>query len=113
MHERHTAKRHRFLSCLVFGVMMEVIRSNKGGQKLIVEGFLYTKRNSTKERVYWRCANTAKFDCTGSIVTSVDVSTIYFSMCACNRPFEYLTQLPQISDGYSSKTVRARLLIGC
>jgi len=54
---------------------MEVIKSNKGGKKLIRDGFIYTQRRATEVKIYWRCAKTERFGCSGSIITTSDVST--------------------------------------
>ena len=36
--------------------MREVKTSNKGGQKLIVNGFIYTKQITKLRNIRWRCA---------------------------------------------------------
>ena len=42
---------------------LEIIRSNKGGEKLCVDGYLYTKSKAGSEKVYWRRASCIKFNC--------------------------------------------------
>ena len=44
---------------------MEIISSNKGGKKLIYEGFAYVVNRRKEERIYWRCEKRAL--CSASI----------------------------------------------
>ena len=36
---------------------MEVIATKRGGQKLCFEGFMYTYKNETTDKLIWRCVN--------------------------------------------------------
>jgi len=58
----------------------EIIRSNKGGEKLCADGYLYTKKKVGADKIYWRCANRIKFNCAGTAATSLDVSAVRFSV---------------------------------
>lgn len=50
--------------------IMELLKSNRGGQKLSYDGYMYTKKNSTVTTVYWCCAARVQQKCTGSLTTT-------------------------------------------
>ena len=37
---------------IIFGVKMEIIKSNAGGNKLCLNGFLYTKKSESKNIIF-------------------------------------------------------------
>ena len=51
---------------------MEVISSNKGGQKVILDGFMYTKQVTKPNNIRWRCVQRGT-DCKGTLVTTLDL----------------------------------------
>ncbi|KAL8574346.1 hypothetical protein ACOMHN_057338 [Nucella lapillus] len=51
---------------------MEVIYSNKGGQKVILDGFIYTKQVTKPNNIRWRCVQRGT-DCKGTLVTTLDL----------------------------------------
>ena len=52
---------------------MEVITSNKGGQKLILGGFMYTKQLTQPRKIRWRCVKRTT-NCKASLTTTLDSS---------------------------------------
>ena len=52
--------------------MMEVITSNKGGQKLILNGFIYTKQITKPRNIRWRCIQRTP-DCKATLTTTLDL----------------------------------------
>ena len=52
--------------------MMEVITSNKGGQKLIFNGFIYTKQITKPRNIRWRCVQRTT-DCKATLTTTLDL----------------------------------------
>ncbi|XP_041369007.1 uncharacterized protein LOC121383200 [Gigantopelta aegis] len=54
---------------------MEVIKNNKGGLKLIHEGYLYTKRYARKN-IRWECSSRAAFTCKGGVTSDLEIKTI-------------------------------------
>ena len=53
---------------------MELIRNNKGGEKLCHNGYMYTKKSVSKTTKRWECARRKAFNCSGKIVTNLDVN---------------------------------------
>jgi hypothetical protein len=62
---------------------MEILRNNKGGAKLVLDGYMYTQKRVSDTKIYWRCAQTRRFHCSGSITTTSDVSTFISKTHAC------------------------------
>lgn len=48
----------------------QLVASNKGGAKLLYEGYNYTMKKSVNHHVYWICAHRKKIGCTGSLRTT-------------------------------------------
>ena len=53
---------------------MELIQNNKGGEKLCHDGYMYTKKSVSKTTKRWECARRKAFNCSGKIVTNLDVN---------------------------------------
>ncbi|KAL8559091.1 hypothetical protein ACOMHN_008279 [Nucella lapillus] len=51
---------------------MEVISSNKGGQKVILDDFIYTKQVTKPNNIRWRCVQRGT-DCKVTLVTTLDL----------------------------------------
>ena len=58
--------------------IMEVIECSKGGKKILLNGYMYTKKATKKNRIRWECSNRAAYDCKGAITTSHEVSHIFY-----------------------------------
>lgn len=54
---------------------MEFIQSSRGGQKLCLDGYMYTKQVTRKDRVRWRCVKRVT-NCKGAISTSLQLEDI-------------------------------------
>ena len=50
---------------------MEIIKNDKGGQKLCHAGFTKTKKLTRKSHVRWECDQRRSLDCKGSVTTDV------------------------------------------
>ena len=59
-----------------FAFIMETIKTNQGGAKLLLDGYSYNRKKTGDKQIYWRCSNEKKFNCKGSVKTSFDVSYI-------------------------------------
>ncbi|KAG5672367.1 hypothetical protein PVAND_002499 [Polypedilum vanderplanki] len=44
------------------------VNNQKGGLTLYYEGFSFTKKSSTRDRIYWRCVHQKAFSCKATIV---------------------------------------------
>ena len=55
---------------------MEIIKSNKGSEKLLKDGYSYTKKKSRKESIHWECSKRRSASCKGTLTTNLDVSII-------------------------------------
>ena len=53
---------------------MELIQNNKGGKKLCHDGYMYTKKSVSTTTKRWECARRKAFNCSGKIVTNLDVN---------------------------------------
>ncbi|XP_068204568.1 uncharacterized protein [Palaemon carinicauda] len=58
---------------------MEVIRNNKGGEKLCYNGYIYTKKSASKTTKRWECSRRSALNCNGIITTNLEVSAIISS----------------------------------
>ena len=59
---------------------MEVIRNNKGGEKLSYKGYMYTKKSSSATTKRWECSRRSAFGCNGKITTNLEMSDIISSI---------------------------------
>ena len=55
-------------------LQMEVIRNNKGGQKLCLHGYMYVKKKSKNDWIRWQCSQQTSLKCKGAITTDANVS---------------------------------------
>ena len=53
--------------------MMEVIRNDKGGSKLLFEGYMYTKKYVSTNRIRWECSQRRAHSCSGGVSTDIEV----------------------------------------
>ena len=54
-------------------VSMEVITSNKGGQKILLNGYMYTKKVTRLTGIWWSCVCARTLGCKGTVITSLVV----------------------------------------
>ena len=54
-------------------VSMEVITSNKGGQKILLNGYMYTKKVTRLTGIWWSCDCARTLGCKGTVKTSLVV----------------------------------------
>ena len=64
------------LSCLP---IIEVIRNNKGGEKLCYNGYMYTEKSTSGTTKRWECSRRSVSSCNGKITTNLEVSDIISS----------------------------------
>ena len=55
----------------------ELIKSNKGGSKLLHEGYAYTKRYVRDERIRWECSQKVGMQCKGAL-TKLTIDTLKY-----------------------------------
>ncbi|XP_066950862.1 uncharacterized protein [Macrobrachium rosenbergii] len=55
---------------------MEVIRNNKGGEKLCYKGYMYTKKSTSATTMRWECSRKSAFGCNGKITTNLAISDV-------------------------------------
>ena len=55
---------------------MDSIASNKGGQKLCLDGYLYTKKSTKPKVIQWRYSQKDLPLCKASLYTNLDVSVL-------------------------------------
>ena len=65
--------------------IMEVIKNNKGGEKLYNEGFLYTKKPTSKTTIRWECSIRGTVNCNGKVTTDVAITRIISSIDHTNH----------------------------
>ena len=54
---------------------MEVIKNNRGGVKIVLDGYitLYTKKASKSTRIRWECSQRSALQCKGALTTDLEV----------------------------------------
>ena len=55
---------------------MEIIKNNKGGEKLCYGGYSYTKKATTLSTKRWECTKRKAFSCNGKVITDFQILTI-------------------------------------
>ena len=58
--------------------MMELITTNRGGQKLSFEGYMYTKQISRKDTIRWHCVKRTSDQCKGNLINIIN--TIFIEL---------------------------------
>ncbi|XP_076049608.1 uncharacterized protein LOC143030340 [Oratosquilla oratoria] len=53
---------------------MEMIKNNKGGQKLCYDGYMYTKKSVNKTSIRWECSRRKAMKCSATLYTDLDIS---------------------------------------
>lgn len=57
---------------------MEIIRSAKGGPKLCLEVYIYTKKYASVIQVRWECSHRRAYSCSGGVATDLEVCSSHF-----------------------------------
>ncbi|CAI6356139.1 unnamed protein product [Macrosiphum euphorbiae] len=52
---------------------MEVIKSNKGGNKFCWRGYKYIMKHQARKRLTWRCTKERSFKCRGTMYTDLQI----------------------------------------
>lgn len=52
---------------------MDITQSNKGGNKICFEGYMYTRSCTRKKKIWWKCSEKGSRDCRGSLSTTPDL----------------------------------------
>ena len=60
---------------LTLAATMEVIPSNKGGQKILLDGCMYTNTSTRKDHIWWSCMQGRSLQCKGNLKTSLAMDT--------------------------------------
>ena len=55
---------------------LEIIKNNKGGDKLCYKTNTFTKRYTRSERIRWECSQRVGLNCKGSVVTNLAVDSV-------------------------------------
>ena len=55
---------------------MELIRNERGGQKLCHNGFMYTKKKTSTHTIRWECSKRRALNCLGAVTTDLQISEI-------------------------------------
>jgi len=51
---------------------MEIIKSNRGGDKLCVDDYVYVKKKSQKNWIRWQCQHQRSAGCKGGVSTDAN-----------------------------------------
>lgn len=52
---------------------MEVIKSNKGGNKICWRGYTYIMKHQGRKRLTWRCTKESSLKCRGTMYTDLNI----------------------------------------
>ena len=77
---------------------MEVIRSNKGGQKILLDGYMYTKKSTRKACIWWNCVCSRTLQCKGSLKTSLTVEDPEIGATHNHDPSPATTEVAKAKD---------------
>lgn len=65
---------------------MEIIRTNKGGEKVCYGDYAYTKRSTSWSTIPWECSKKIIYSCRGQIVTYSHVQNMLSFKCHNHTP---------------------------
>lgn len=65
---------------------MEIIRSNKGGEKLCYGDYAYTKKSTSRSTMRWECSKKTAFSCKGQIITDSHAQHVLSFKCHNHPP---------------------------
>ncbi|KAH3776498.1 hypothetical protein DPMN_177924 [Dreissena polymorpha] len=55
---------------------MEIITTSAGKKRLARNGFVYTKKKTSKSTIRWECSQRAAKSCKGAVVADINMTTI-------------------------------------
>ena len=55
---------------------MEILRNNKGGLKISLNGDMYVKKATKSSRIRWQCSMRDSRECKGDVTTNFEVCLI-------------------------------------
>ncbi len=90
------------LKCTWTTTNMEVIKSQKGGLKIIVDGYMYTKKYARKTAIRWECSKRIVFSCKAAITTGIDMKNVTSSTPHTHDKFIYSSCEGIMSEGIMS-----------
>ena len=64
---------HIHLTVLKGLTVMEFVESVAGGKQLLLNGYMYRKKATKKNRIRWECANGHALQCKGAVTTSLQI----------------------------------------
>ena len=56
---------------------MEIIKSNKGGLKMCMDGYMYTKLSVKSSSIFWKCSQKVVLSCKAVLRTGFDISFLF------------------------------------
>ena len=56
---------------------MAIIKSNKGGLKICMDGYMYTKLSVKSSSIFWKCSQKVTLSCKAVLRTGLDVSFLF------------------------------------
>ena len=56
---------------------MEIIKSNKGGLKICMDGYMYTKLSVKSSSIFWKCSQKVVLSCKAVLRTGLDISFLF------------------------------------
>ena len=71
---------------------MEFTKTNRGQQKLCLDGFMYTKQVVSKNRIRWKCVERGNH-CKGCLTTSHDMDDVLMGEGHNNDPNPMKTEV--------------------
>ena len=80
---------------------MEVVLSNRGGQKLLYEGYIYTKQHERLNGTRWICVRRTD-KCTGAVRTNGVVGVPVILSEHNHLPSEERTSVVKVKDLYET-----------
>ena len=84
---------------------MEIVETNRGGKKVIFEGFGYTKLKASKYSIFWRCDQEHIMSCKGTLKTTID-----FTRPEAKHPHNHLSDKNRCNVLKAKANMRKRAL---
>ena len=64
---------------------MEIIKSNKGANKLVLDNYMYVKKKTSQTAIIWECVKRKSHRCRGQLKTDLNVSENLFKLAYLNN----------------------------
>ena len=87
---------------------MEFIQNNKGSEKLCHDGYMYTKKSVSTTTKRWECARRKAFNCSGKIVTNLDVNETVSSIEHNHGQDDGMIEFIKLRDSVVKHTNKSR-----